>query len=81
MKIPKIKDAKVIDINTILVTFTNGEIKKYDIKRLSDNEIFAPLKNYAYFKNIKIENGGYAVFWDSNIDISEYELWQNGETA
>jgi hypothetical protein len=26
-----------------------------------------------------VEPGGYAVAWNSEIDISEYELWQNGE--
>jgi hypothetical protein len=27
------------------------------------------------FKAVKVEKGGYAVAWNSEIDISEYELW------
>ncbi|MBU0600006.1 DUF2442 domain-containing protein, partial [bacterium] len=36
-------------------------------------------KSFAYFKNVHVEPGGYAVAWDANIDISEYELWKNGK--
>jgi hypothetical protein len=41
--------------------------------------MFAPLKNPSFFKNVKVETGGYAVYWNDNIDISEYELWKNGK--
>jgi len=42
-------------------------------------EMFAPLKNPAFFKNVSIEPGGYAISWSSEIDLSEHELWQHGE--
>ncbi len=42
--------------------------------------MFSPLKNSALFKAVQVEQGGYAVFWNSNIDISEYELWTHGQT-
>lgn len=32
-------------------------------------------------KNQKVEQGGYAVFWNSEIDISEYELWKQGQAV
>jgi len=32
----------------------------------------------AFFKNFKIESGGYGLVWNEDIDISEYELWKNG---
>jgi len=41
--------------------------------------MFFPLKTPAFFKNVSVEPGGYAVSWNSDIDISEYELWQHGE--
>jgi len=37
-----------------------------------------PLKQPAFFKNFTIEPGGYALVWNAEIDISEYELWKNG---
>lgn len=78
MTVPKIKTAVVADQNTLIVTFDNGEIKRYNISKLFANEMFLPLKNQAFFKNVKVEPGGYAVYWNDMIDISEYELWKNG---
>lgn len=33
------------------------------------------------YKNVRIEQGGYAVSWNEEIDISKYELWVNGNTV
>jgi len=67
------------DGHTLIVSFTNGERKRYDVGRLLERESFAPLNSAAFFKNVTVEPGGYAVSWNAEIDISEYELWQNGE--
>ncbi len=79
MKYPKILSASAIDSRTLLLEFDNKEKKKYDITPLLKKEMFFPLKNGAFFKSVKVEQGGYAVAWDSNIDLSEYELWSNGQ--
>ena len=42
--------------------------------------MFSPLKNLALFKSVQVEKGGYALVWNGDIDISEYELWQHGES-
>ncbi|HCY86008.1 MAG TPA: DUF2442 domain-containing protein [Desulfobacteraceae bacterium] len=78
MNVPKIKTAVVTDHKTIIVTFDNGEIKQYDISKLLSNDMFSPLNDQAFFKNVKVEPGGYAIYWNEMIDISEYELWKNG---
>ena len=79
MKYPKILSALAIDSRTLLVEFDNKEKKEYDITPLLKKEMFFPLKNSAFFKAVKVDQGGYAVVWDSNIDLSEYELWSNGQ--
>lgn len=79
MNIPRIQSAAPIDGHILIVTFTNGKRKKYDVNRLTTRESFAPLRIEAFFKNVTVEPGGYAVSWNAEIDISEYELWQNGE--
>ncbi|MCY7385557.1 MAG: DUF2442 domain-containing protein [Microcoleus sp. CAN_BIN18] len=81
MKPERIVSAKVIDNNTLIVKFTNLEIKKYDISKLLENPMFATLSNPGFFRNFKIESGGYALVWNEDIDLSEYELWQNGITC
>ncbi|MEA2013300.1 MAG: DUF2442 domain-containing protein [Verrucomicrobiota bacterium] len=42
--------------------------------------MFTLLKNYALFNAVQVEQAGYAVVWNSDIDVSEYELWKNGKT-
>lgn len=78
MDVPKIKNAYACDDRNLIVHFFDGKIKKYDITGLLSKTMFSPLKDPAFFKNVKVETGGYAVFWNANIDISEYELWKNG---
>jgi len=78
MNIPTVVNASAIDEHTLLIVFTDGKTKKYDITPLLDKEMFEPLRNPTFFRNFHIESGGYAVAWNSEIDISEYELWRNG---
>lgn len=76
---PRIESAKTIDDHTLVIKFNNKQKRKYDITPLLEKEMFAPLKNQALFKAVQIEQGGYAIVWNSNIDISEYELWSHGQ--
>ena len=80
MTYPRIESARAIDNHTLIIEFNNKEKKKYDVTPLLKNEVFAPLKNPALFKTVQVEKGGYAVVWNSSIDISEYELWSHGQT-
>lgn len=79
MNYPKVKSASALDDHTLVVVFDNNQIRKYDVTPLLSKEMFSPLKNLALFKAVKVEQGGYAVAWNSNIDISEYELWSHGQ--
>ena len=62
MSYPKIKSARAIDNHTLLVEFDNQERKWYDITPLLNREMFAPLHNPAFFKNVQVEKSGHAVY-------------------
>ncbi len=79
MQYPRICSAEAIDDFTLRVEFSNQEIKTYDIHKLLDKPMFFPLKNPAFFRNFRIEEGGYAIVWNREVDLSEYELWKNGQ--
>jgi hypothetical protein len=81
MKYPKVKSVSAIDDSTLLVEFDNNEKKKYDITPLLSIDMFSPLKEVALFKAVEVEKGGYAVVWNGDIDISEYELWRHGQSV
>ncbi|MDZ8236337.1 MAG: DUF2442 domain-containing protein [Nostoc sp. ChiQUE01a] len=78
MKYPRIHHVKAIDDTTLVIEFTNQEVKKYNVRHLLDNPMFSPLQEPAFFKNFQIEPGGYGIVWNEDIDLSEYELWKNG---
>ena len=79
MSCPRITCATVVDDYTLLVAFSNSETKRYTVHHLLDKPMFTSLRDHAFFKNFKVEPGGYALSWNEDIDISEYELWKNGE--
>lgn len=79
MKAPKIMTVQAIDDRHLLVQFENAQRKKYDISPLLQKKMFLPLNNPAFFKSVQVDAGGYAILWNSEIDISEHELWVNGK--
>ncbi len=78
MDFPKVISVQALDEKTLLVEFNNKEIKEYDVSPFFSKPMFAPLKNPLFFKSVRVEPGGYAVAWNDEMDISEYELWKNG---
>ncbi|XGV88806.1 MAG: DUF2442 domain-containing protein [Limnothrix sp. BL-A-16] len=78
MTILKIIAAKALNSHTLIIQFSNHEIKQYDITPLLAKTPFQLLKNPAFFKSFHIEIGGHALVWNEDIDLSEYELWRNG---
>ena len=81
MNPPKIIAVQPLDDYLLMIEFSNHEYRRYNVKPLLEKEMFAPLKNRVFFKNVQIETGGYAVSWNEDIDISEYELWVNGKPS
>ncbi len=81
MNSPRIDKAKAIDDTTLVIEFTNQEVKRYDIGRLLELPMFSLLRQPAFFKSFRIETGGYGLVWNEEIDISEHELWTNGVTV
>ena len=79
MNYPKVRYVKAIDNHTLLVEFDNAEKRLYDAAPLFEREAFLPLRNWGFFKNVQVDSSGYAIFWNDEIDLSEYELWTNGK--
>jgi len=78
-EIPKINDVVPVRPYTIRVRFSNGIVKEYDCRHLLERPAFGLLENQAFFRLVHVDTGGYGVSWNSDIDLSEYELWINGK--
>lgn len=77
--IPKIKEVKPLNDLVLLVRFDNNITKKYDVKPLlSRYPVFQNLQNPELFKQVAVDCGGYGIAWNEEIDLSEYEIWNNG---
>lgn len=71
----KIKIVKPIENYTLLLTFDNGEVKKYN---MSDelNGVFSVLKNKQKFDTVFLNDVG-NVAWNINDSIDSSVHWEN----
>jgi hypothetical protein len=76
---PKIEAVAPLPGRKLLVRFAGGEQKVYDCRSLVDQEPFSALRNESFFRQVKVDIGGYGISWSDSIDLSESELWLNGE--
>ena len=70
------KEIKILDDMILKITFSNSEIKLFDVKQLLYMPAFQILKNKTIFEQPKIEYG--VVTWDNgNVDIAPETLYNN----
>lgn len=75
---PKIRSVVPLTGRRLLVTFVNGVQKVYYCQRIIGLERFQLLRQEAFFKTVAVDLGGYGISWNDDMDLSEYELWNNG---
>jgi len=76
---PKITTVMTIDHYKLLVTFDNRVMKIYDCTLLLEESPFSLLRDKPIFQSVQVDKGGYGIFWNDDLDLSEAELWINGE--
>ena len=79
----KIKAVEPLPDFILSILFESGERKKYDVKPLIKKyDCFnAFLLTHKLFEQVKVDNGGYGVYWNKELDISCNELYINGAEA
>jgi hypothetical protein len=78
---PKIKEVKPLEGYRLQVSFRNGVTKIYDCSALLALPAFFLLQDKAFFRAVQVDQGGYGIFWNDELDLSEAELWLNGEAV
>lgn len=78
----KVKCVNVLPEFKLCVQFSEGVTKIYDVSKLFDKHMmFLPLKEKpVLFNDVVVDQGGYGIVWNDDIDISCDELWTNGKT-
>jgi hypothetical protein len=69
-------ELKANDKLTLEVTFSEEEVKMYDLKPIIKYEVFKPLADISTFKQVR--NRGYFVEWGDDIDLSADTLYIEG---
>lgn len=78
-RIPPIKSATAIGPTHLLVVFEDASERVYDCEPLLDRPQFQLLRTPAFFQAVRVDPGGYGISWNDAMDLSEYELWTNGQ--
>ena len=65
----------------IICEFKNKMKKKYDVKPLIKRNIYFKQleKDINLFFKVRVDNGGYGISWNEEIDLAAEEIWENGE--
>jgi len=76
---PRISAVIARDDYALLLTFTNGEIRQFDMKPYLAYPAFAPLRQIAFFKLARVSHG--TVTWPKEIDFDPDTLYLEGRPA
>lgn len=71
---PRVKRIEPTDNFELLLTFNNGERKKFDAKELFQYPMYELLKDIEFFKGVKVEYG--TAVWNDDVDICPDTLYE-----
>ena len=79
----KVKAVNALPDYRLSVQFAEGVTKIYDVKPLFAK--WAPFKALEnapeLFSAVEVDQGGYGIIWNDDLDLSCDELYENGETV
>lgn len=76
---PKVKSVTPLSGKQLCVTFVTGDTRVYDCTPLLKEPPFYPIHDDAFFRNVHVDETGYGIVWNDNVDLSESEFWINGK--
>jgi hypothetical protein len=69
----------------LALTFSDGSVRTIDLEAELYGEIFEPLKEVSYFKQVKVNHEIDTIVWPNDADFAPEFLYENstpiGETA
>ena len=73
-----IKDVGYVGGFKLLLAFADGSARVVDLENELDGDIFAPLKNVDYFKQVRVNQDLDTIVWDNGADMSPDYLFEIG---
>jgi len=72
-----VKEVKPVENYLLLLTFENGEVRKFDMKPFLETGIFRELKDPSLFNTVRISFD--SVEWDNEADVDPEVLYNESE--
>ena len=76
---PRVKEVEANQDYTLLITFNNGEKKRFDVKPYLNIGVFNELKEPEVFYSVKPFLG--SIQWSNGVDICPDTLYLDGENC
>lgn len=73
---PRVTDVRALDDHTLMVTFANGETKRFDMRPYFSYPAFARLRDPAMFRSVRAVHG--TACWPDGIDFDPDTLFVDG---
>lgn len=78
--VPEPIKVKAIEKYKLYIKFENGEEKILDMEEELNEKFYYKLKNYEYFKNVKISRTGITIEWEDGEDVAPENLYYDSKT-
>ena len=72
-----VKEVTARDDYTLLITFADGQKRRYNARPLLEQPVYSPLKNLEFFMSAKAD--GDTAVWDDDIDIAPEHLYERSQ--
>ena len=76
----RIKNIVALNDYILSVTFQNGIVKEFDLKKYLT--LFPQLelltKDIELYKQVKVDAGGYGISWNDELDLDAEDIWESG---
>ena len=77
--VPEPIEVKAIEKYKLYIKFKNGEEKILNMGQDINEKFYEKLKDYEYFKNVKISKTRITIEWQNGEDIAPENLYYNSE--
>ncbi len=74
---PDVTAVQPLEDHQLMVSFTTGERRRFDVKPLLDFPIYRRLKDASYFSRAHVACG--TVAWDEQCDLSPDTVYRQGQ--
>lgn len=78
--VPEPVEVKAIEKYKLYIKFKDGKEKILDMEQEINEKFYKKLKDYEYFKNVRISETGITVEWQNGEDIAPENLYYNSKT-